>query len=178
MKTTLNEIKKHNPCADGWPKLLKSLNKTKSDDKELDLMDILKSNGIKDAVWALRCFDYLDYCLFLADVAESVLHIYERKNKSKAPRSAIEAIREYRLGKIGKVQLKKAAYTAADAAYAATADAADAAYAAAYAAAYDAAADATADAADAAYTAADVRSEKWKEIKVLFVKHFGGNYEK
>ncbi|MGB1303985.1 putative immunity protein, partial [Pseudoalteromonas marina] len=124
MKTTLNEIEKHRPCLGGWSKLLKSLNKTKSDDEELDLMYILKSNGIEDAVWALRCFDYLDYCLFLADVAESVLHIYERKNKSKAPRNAIEAVREYKLGKINKSQLKKAVAAAADAAVAAAADAA------------------------------------------------------
>ena len=75
MKTTLNEIKAKSPCGSGWRKLLGSLDKTEADDAPIDLMYILKSNGIQDAVWALRCFDFKDYCLFLADVAESVLPI-------------------------------------------------------------------------------------------------------
>lgn len=78
-------------------------------------MYVLKSNGIEDAIWCLRCFNYLDYCLFLADIAESVLHIYERKYKNTAPRDAITAIREYKLGNIDKLALKNAY----DAAYAA-----------------------------------------------------------
>ena len=152
MITTLNDIKSHLPCTSGWETLLKSLGKTKPDDEPIDLMTILKSNGIKDAIWCLRCFDYLDYCLFLADIAESVLHIYERDNDNTAPREAIAAIREYKLGNINKITLAAAAY-------------------AAYAA-YDAAANAAA----AAYTDAS-RKQKWEEIEVLFIKHFGGNNE-
>ncbi|MCP4975733.1 MAG: hypothetical protein GY931_06185 [Maribacter sp.] len=68
METTLNIIKSKKPCEPGWNKLLKSLGKTKADDEPLSLEFILKSNGIEDAVWALRCFDYKDYCLFLADI--------------------------------------------------------------------------------------------------------------
>ena len=113
MKFTLNIIKEKSPCASGWKTLLKSLNKTEADDEELDLMDVLKSNGVEDAVWCLRCFDYLDYCLFLADVAESVLYIYEQKNKNTAPRDAINAIREYKLGNITKAELVDAAADAA-----------------------------------------------------------------
>ena len=176
MKTTLNEIKKHHPCKSGWSTLLKSLNKTTSDDESLDLMTILKSNGIEDAIWCLRCFDYLDYCLFLADVAESVLPIYEAKNESKAPRNAIAAIREYKAGNIDKDQLRATAAYAAYAADAADAAvAADAAYAAAYAAYAAYAADA-AYAAVAAYAAAyaAARKEKWHEIELLFIKHFSG----
>jgi len=172
MKFTLNKIKERHPCESGWKTLLKSLGKSKADDEELELTYVLKSNGIEDAIWCLRCFDYLDYCLFLADVAESVLHIYERKNKSTAPRDAITAIREYKLGNIKKSDLKKAAA----AAYAADADA-YAAAAAAYAAyAYDAAAAyAAAAAADAyaAYAAAAAGKKKWEGIEKLFVKHFG-----
>ncbi|MCK5609681.1 hypothetical protein KAR91_47850 [Candidatus Pacearchaeota archaeon] len=155
MKFTLNIIKEKRPCTSGWKILLKSLNKTEADNEELDLIDVLKSNGIEDAIWCLRCFKYEDYCLFLADVAESVLHIYERKNKNTAPRDAITAIREYKLGNINKAELKNAADAAAAAAAAAadaaTADAADAAAAAA--AAYTADAAYTAATADAAYTA-------------------------
>ena len=51
MKTTLNKIRKHSPCADGWQKLLTSLGKTKADDEPLSLLTILDSNGLDDAIW-------------------------------------------------------------------------------------------------------------------------------
>jgi hypothetical protein len=170
MKLTLNRIKEKHPCTSGWKILMKSLNKTEADNDEFDLMDVLKSNGIEDAIWCLRCFDYLDYCLFLADVAESVLHIYERDNDNPAPRNAVAAIREYKLGNITKNDLKNAYAAAADAAaaYAAYAAAADAA--AAYAA--YAAADADAAAYAAAAYAAAAKAKKWEEIEKLFVEHF------
>jgi hypothetical protein len=180
MKTTLNEIKSHNPCLDAWEKLLGNLNKTKADDELLDLITILKSNGIKDAVWALRCFDYLDCCLFLADLAESVLHLFEQNNSSKALRLAIQAMRDYKAGRITRCQLKSASGDAC----AADADAYD--YAASAAAhtvvvASDAGR-ASIIARDAAHAtvaastahAADAREEKWNEIEALFTKHFGG----
>lgn len=195
MKTTLNIIKLHRPRKPIWDKLLNSLDKITPDDKPLDLMYILESNGIKDAVWALRCFEYRDYCLFLADIAESVLPIYEAKNTSLAPRKAIQAIRDYEAGLITKDELATAsiaAYAAAasaaayaDYATASIADyaAADAASAAAYAAAYaDYAANAAnaavyaanaANAAAAVYAADVDRQKKWEEIEILFIKHFG-----
>lgn len=52
--TTLNAIRQHHPCADGWAKLLASLGKTGPDDEPLSLVTILDSNGVDDAVWALR----------------------------------------------------------------------------------------------------------------------------
>jgi len=166
-KTTLNAISKHCPCSGGWETLLNNLNKTEADDEPLSLMTILESNGIKDAVWALRCFDYLDFCLFLADVAESILHKHEESNDPKAPRLAIQAIRDYKLGKIGKEQLIEAAEAAesivyqsyvADAAFYYT-DATDTINAAAY---------------SAPLVSADARSKKWKEIEIIFIKHFNG----
>ena len=33
--TTLNKIREHEPCADGWKKLLTHLNKTEADDEPL-----------------------------------------------------------------------------------------------------------------------------------------------
>jgi len=54
MKTTLNAIRACSPCADGWKKLLKTLGKTKGDDEPLDLLTVLDSNGIDDALWTLR----------------------------------------------------------------------------------------------------------------------------
>lgn len=184
MNTTLNEIKSHDPCESGWKKLLKSLNKTCSDDEPISLKFILESNGIKDAIWALRCFDCSDHCLFLADVAESVLDVYEKNHDNPAPRNAIIAIRDYKTGGITKEKLRVAAVTAA---YAADdASATSAAYAAATSAAYaasattdraaaaaaDHAAAAAASAADSTTTAADARKNKWNEIEQLFIKYF------
>ena len=135
--------------------------KTSDLETKVSLKQILDSNGIRDAIWALRCFDYKEYCLFLADVAESVYHIYKLYNKKDtAVWNCIQAVHYFYNGFITLKQLKSAA-DAADAAdtaaaAAADADAADAAYTAAYAAAY----------------AADSRKGKWMEITELFKKHF------
>ena len=52
--TTLNKIRDKRPCAEGWAKLLKSLDKKEADDEPLSLETILDSNGIEDALWATR----------------------------------------------------------------------------------------------------------------------------
>lgn len=52
--TTLNAIRAHGPCADGWSKLLAHLGKTKADDEPLSLLTILASNGLDDAIWCMR----------------------------------------------------------------------------------------------------------------------------
>lgn len=93
MQLTLNQIKKHSPGLTTWITLLLSQNKTHADDDPIHLMDIFESNGLDDAIWCLRCCDYKYYCLFLADVAESVLPFFEKHNSSQAPRKAIEVIR-------------------------------------------------------------------------------------
>lgn len=112
MHITLNEILKHGPCgihsggASGFSKLLKNLNKTEADDEPLHIMDILKSNGIKDAIWSLICFDYLDSCLFLSDLAEFVVPIFENEYPDGfRPRDVIQAIIDYKLGLISRDQL-------------------------------------------------------------------------
>ena len=60
MKTTLNEIRKHHPCSDGWTKLLKHLGKTKADDEPLAILTILEANGLDDAIWCLRAVPETD----------------------------------------------------------------------------------------------------------------------
>ena len=52
--TTLNRIREHQPCTDGWAKLLAYLGKTKADDEPLPYAVILKSNGLDDALWCCR----------------------------------------------------------------------------------------------------------------------------
>jgi len=186
MITTLREIKSFNPCVSGWKKLCRTL-RTTNLDTEVSILQILESNGVQDAFWALKTQDYKDYCLILADIAESVLHIFEDKYpNNNIPRSTIQAIRDYKEGKITIEELEihsSAADAAADAAAYATAYAADAAAAyaatayaataAAYAAAYADAADAG-DAADAADAAADEGIRKqWDINEKILRKHLG-----
>ena len=207
MKTTLKEIHQHRPCTDGFEQLIYSITGRKESpemdideqfsllteeekDKEVDLIEILESNGIKDAVWVLRCFDYRFYCLFLADVAESVLPIFEAKYpEDDRPMKAIQAIRDFHAGKISAEELAAEAAAAraavrdaatGDAAWAAALAAAwaaaaeDAAWDAAWAAAWDAAWAAEDAAWGAAWAAARAAAEdtKRQEIEELFRKHF------
>ncbi len=51
--TTLNHIREHNPCADGWRKLLTHLGKN-DPYAPLAYSTILESNGLDDALWCLR----------------------------------------------------------------------------------------------------------------------------
>ena len=53
--TTLNAIRSHSPCEDGWQKLLAGLGKTKADNEPLPFSKIVKINGLDDALWATRC---------------------------------------------------------------------------------------------------------------------------
>jgi len=81
--------------------------------KEVSLLDILESNGIADAFWALQCWGFDDYCLLLADVTESVLHIWEKEYPDDdRPRKYIEGIRLFYDEKITAERLNKL-YTSA-----------------------------------------------------------------
>jgi hypothetical protein len=60
MKTTLNQIRLHEPCRDGWEKLLRGLGKTAADDETLWIDQILDSNGLDDALWCLRAIEGCD----------------------------------------------------------------------------------------------------------------------
>lgn len=196
MKTTLNEIFKRCPCGQdidgldiGWLKLLKGLGKTEGDDEQLDLIEILKINGIKDAIWSLRCFDYLDYCLFLADIAESVLPIYEKEhekeNKIETLELCVQAIRDYKESCISLEDLRNAnthaasVYTAADnndtpAATIAAATITSAAAIVNTATHTIVYAVHCADVGTLTFNAAyNARKNKYKEIEQLFIQHFG-----
>ncbi|MCP4495055.1 MAG: hypothetical protein GY820_48310 [Gammaproteobacteria bacterium] len=175
MNTTLNKIREYSPCEPSWEKLLLSLHKTKADDEPVSFRYLLDTLGIKDAIWCLRTLTYKEQCLFLADVAESVLPIFEKHSDDPAPRDCVQAIRDYECGLISEAELQAAASAAsaanaANAAYAGYACAAANSAACAAACATDAAAyTAVYAAACAAYAAKD---DKWQEIEVLFVKHF------
>lgn len=131
MKTTLNAIRKHNPCADGWTKLLANLGKTQADDEPLSIITILDSNGLDDALWALRAVEGEDRKIRLYAVwcARQVQHLMAE------PRSiaALDVAERFANGQASQGKLT-AAGDAAEAAWAAAGDAARAAWDAAEAA--------------------------------------------
>ena len=77
MKTTLNKIRAHEPCADGWRKLLSHLGKTQADDEPVSLATIIESNGLNDALWCLRAVEGRDreIRLFAVWCARQVQHL-------------------------------------------------------------------------------------------------------
>ena len=140
MKTTLNKIREHSPCADGWSKLLKHLGKTKADDKPVSIITILDSNGLDDALWCLRATTGYDRELRLYAVwcARQVQHLM------KDPRSlkTLDVAEKFTNGEATEQDFAAAGAAAWAAAWDAAWDAARAAAGAAAAAAGDAAWDA------------------------------------
>ena len=143
MKTTLNDIRAHNPCPDGWRKLLAYLGKTEADDEPLSLLMILDSNGLDDALWALRAVEGYDRekRLYAVWCARQVKHLLIDQRSL----NALEVAERFARGRATLEELT-AAYAAAAAA---------AAYVVGTTAPNAAAAAAAADAAAAAAAAAD-----------------------
>ena len=75
--TTLNKIREHAPCVDGWSKLLKHLGKTRADDEPLSLLTVLESNGLDDTLWCLRAVSGYDreFRLYAVWCARLVVHL-------------------------------------------------------------------------------------------------------
>ncbi len=84
--TTLRRIREGSPesgrtCADGYSKLLRYLGKTEADDDPVDLLTVLDSNGLDDALWVLSYAMPDDRLArhFQAWCAEQVVHLFERE---------------------------------------------------------------------------------------------------
>ena len=203
MTTTFARLKQARACASGYRTLAKHLVSVEEygEDKEINLLTILDSNGLYDALWCLRAT--VQDCdrekrLIACEFAESVLHIFESKYPNdNRPRKTIQSAKQFANGGISMEEMREsrrsAAAADADAAYAAAAAAdayaayaadADAAYAAAAAAAadayaaYAAAAAAAADAYDAyaayaadAADAAAARAKKKMQLTEIFKKY-------
>lgn len=86
MKTTLNKIRAHSPCSNGWKKLLTNLGKTDADDEPLMLTTIFESNGLDDAMWCLRAVDghEREMRLFAVACARRVQHLMTDKRSLDA----------------------------------------------------------------------------------------------
>jgi hypothetical protein len=161
LTTTLNAIRAHDPCVEGWGKLLAHLGKTGPDDEPVTLATILDSNGLDDALWALRCVTGHDGAIrhYAVWCARQVQHLMTD------PRSlaALDVAERYADGLATDEELS----AAWDAAWAAARTAAwTAAWAAAWAAARTAAWAAAWDAArTAAWAAArDVQAAEFRRL--------------
>ena len=75
--TTLNKIRAHQPCQEGWEKLLRHLGKTQADDEPLDLLTILASNGLDETLGCLRTLPEHDalWRLYAVGCARKVQHL-------------------------------------------------------------------------------------------------------
>ena len=85
MRTTLNKIREHRPCSDGWTKLLGTLGKTKADDEPISIVQVLDSNGLDDALWCLRAVSDCDkeirlYAVWCARQVEHLMTDERSKN--------------------------------------------------------------------------------------------------
>lgn len=107
--TTLNAIRKHQPCKEGWEQLLEYLGKIKADDEPLDLLTILDSNGLDDALWCLRALPEEHHPMIHAlacDFAEKALRFAPRDEPCLA--AAIAAKRAWLKGEITDAELAAA----------------------------------------------------------------------
>jgi hypothetical protein len=167
MQTTLNKIESHTPCSTGWETLLKFLNKTTADDEALQLSTILESNGIQDAIWALRAVDghEKEIRLMMCDFADTVRHLITDERST----NAVDVARKYANGKASKEELREASRAALGARLAARSVAAWAGAGAAEASALEARSAATA--AWVAVRAATATGLSWKRIETIFKKY-------
>jgi len=112
--TTLNKIREHSPCADGWEKLLKHLGKTNADDEPLPLLIILDSNGFDDCLWCLRTVPEHDreWRLFAVWCARKVQHLM----KDERSIMALDTAERFANGNATQKELTEAWAAARDAA--------------------------------------------------------------
>jgi hypothetical protein len=178
--TTLNRIREHSPCKEGWTKLLKHLGKTKADDEVLPFAVILESNGLDDALWCCRVEPQhsKEWRLFAVRCARSVQHLMTNRRSI----AALDVAERHANGLATDAKLTAARGAARGAARAA---ARESAWAAAWAAAWEtawgaaetaakAAADTAAEA--AADTAADTAAEAaaWDAMSADFLQTVEG----
>ena len=117
--TTLALLRKADACNAGLATLTASLPKTQSEDKNISLAHILKSNGLQHAIWALGAttVDGKRYAQRMAiDFALECLPYFEKQYPDdKRPRTAIEAAGLFLDGKITLKEVDDAANAAANA---------------------------------------------------------------
>ena len=116
MYTTLNRIREHYPCEEGWKTLLKYLGKTSPDDEPLTLLTILDSNGLDDTLWCFRAVEGFEKEKLLLEVtyAREVEHLMPAESKK-----ALDVFERYANGLATEEEFETARRAAAAASYAA-----------------------------------------------------------
>ena len=86
IKITLNKIFEHDPCTDGWEKILEAHGKSEPDDVEFNLVDALETNGLYDTLWSLRCLPELNslWRKYAVWCARQVEHLMEDQRSKDA----------------------------------------------------------------------------------------------
>ncbi|WP_186157928.1 hypothetical protein [Burkholderia gladioli] len=180
---TLAALRKAGACVEGYNKLVRSLQGepfTNEDasrdthirfkhDAEIPLTHILKSNGLDDALWSLRCCMGIDRDarLFAVWCARQVEHLME----DQCSKDALDVAERFANGDAAEEERAAARAAAWDAARAAAWDAAwaaarDAAWDAARAAAWDAAWAAARDAQAEMFARMCYGTAPWQQAKV------------
>ena len=112
--TTLNRIKAHHPCSEGWKELLEGLGKTRADDEPLPYERIVAINGIADALWACRAEPQYarEWRLYAVWCARQVEHLMaDRRSKD-----ALDVAERHANGEVTDEELAAAWEAACDAA--------------------------------------------------------------
>ncbi|PJO71242.1 hypothetical protein CWD92_16285 [Burkholderia thailandensis] len=176
---TLAALRKAGACYEGYNKLVRSIQGKASSaedadreayihfrhDAEIPLLDILKSNGLDDALWTLRCISGADRDLRLFAVwcARQVEHLMQ----DQCSKDALNVAERFANGEATDEERVAARDAARDAAPdAARAAARAAAGAAAWAAARDAARDAALDAQKEMFERMCLGTAPWQQAKV------------
>ena len=113
--TTLNRIREHDPCVEGWKKILQHLGKTEADDEPLPFSVIVESNGMENALWACRTVPEHDreWRLFAVWCARQVQHLITDQRSH----DAINVAERFALGAATENELDAACAAARDAAF-------------------------------------------------------------
>ena len=104
--TTLNRIREHSPCEDGWTNLLAGLGKTSADDAALPFATILEINGLDDAHWCCRAEPQYakEWRLLMVAYARRVEHL----STHPSVKNAIDVAERYANGKSTDKELSAA----------------------------------------------------------------------
>jgi hypothetical protein len=121
LTTTLRLLRNAHACTPRYTFLREALGPKYGDNKPINLLAILKTNGLDDALWALQAT--AQNCnmvarLVAADFAARVLPIWAKKYpKDDRPAKAIKAAKDFARGKITREELAAAGAAARDAAW-------------------------------------------------------------
>ena len=112
LTTTLRKLRAAGACTSRYTLLREALGKKYGDNKPINLLRILETNGIDDALWALRATEQngnVAARLMAADFAARSLPLWKKyAPKDDRPAKAIKAARDFAQGRITTDQLSAA----------------------------------------------------------------------